>query len=583
MNSDEALLDEITSTEILNYGAITTDELYWTVGRAVGSNSTTDLDGTLNVDGTSRFRDYVTMDDSLNVKMFADFDANVNIDGAVQIDLTLDVDGATDIDNTLDVLGATTLRNTLNTMGNADFDQDVNIDGNLQVDLNLNVDGVTTLDETTVDGTLDVTGNTDINGTLDVLGNSIFRDYVTMNDSLNVKMFADFDANVNIDGAAQIDLTLDVDGNTDLDGTLDVAGNSTFRDYVTMNDSLNVKMFADLDAGLNVDGTTTMDSLNAHGNADFDLNVNIDGNTQIDGTLDVDGAADFDATINVDGNATFNDFATFNDSVLVQKHLRINTDPSITNVTTMAEAELEVRNLAGSRIFQVDGHNSITTIQNLVIQQAFTANGNITAGGDFIGDDVRASGFVTTGTGVFGNHWPTHPTLDWDVVTRKDYVDYHREAQIGVPTAYSYDASLISGIVNPQYNDAVYYLNGNVVFYHDSTTTASGPAVPITSPNTGDNYTITVKGSNFTDLLTSIGGIDEVSAQLWLENNVLDLGAAHSFDVVDDETITFNIGYSDLDALTDCTSGVIRPTLALGRATDGFHMTGLHFFFDIVE
>jgi hypothetical protein len=92
-----------------------------------------------------------------------------------------------------------------------------------------------------------------------------------------------------------------------------------------------------------------------------------------------------------------------------------------------------------------------------------------------------------------------------------------------------------------------------------------------------------VKGNNFTGLLSAIGGTDEVSAQLWLENNVLDLGAAHSFDVVDDETITFNIGYSDIDALTDCTSGIVRPTLALGRATDGFHMTGLHFFFDIVE
>jgi hypothetical protein len=130
----------------------------------------------------------------------------------------------------------------------------------------------------------------------------------------------------------------------------------------------------------------------------------------------------------------------------------------------------------------------------------------------------------------------------------------------------------------------VYYLNGNVVFYHDSTSVASGPAVPITSPNTGDNYTITVKGANFQGLIAAAGGLTEVEAQLWLENNYVDLSSvAHSYDVVDDNTITFNIGYSDLDALTDCTSGVIRPTLALGRTGIGFHMTGLHFFFDIVE
>jgi hypothetical protein len=43
------------------------------------------------------------------------------------------------------------------------------------------------------------------------------------------------------------------------------------------------------------------------------------------------------------------------------------------------------------------------------------------------------------------------------------------------------------------------------------------------------------------------------------------------------------VGYSDIDPMTDCTSGIVRPTLALGTATGGFHMTGLHFFFDIVE
>jgi hypothetical protein len=75
-----------------------------------------------------------------------------------------------------------------------------------------------------------------------------------------------------------------------------------------------------------------------------------------------------------------------------------------------------------------------------------------------------------------------------------------------------------------------------------------------------------------------------VSAQLWLENNKLDLTfASHKYTVVNDSTITFTVGYRDIDPLTDCTSGVVRPTLALGTATGGFHMTGLHFFFDIIE
>jgi hypothetical protein len=165
-------------------------------------------------------------------------------------------------------------------------------------------------------------------------------------------------------------------------------------------------------------------------------------------------------------------------------------------------------------------------------------------------------------------------------------VDYHRTNQTGVPTAFSYDASLISPATGftAQYNDAVYYLNGNVVFYHDSTSVAAGPA-SIATPNAGDNYTITVKGANFRSLLTSAGGNTAVEAKLWLENTSLLLDPAlhnYSVNAAGDE-LSFNLGYSDIDALTDCTSGVVRPTLALGTATGGFHMTGLHFFFDIVE
>jgi hypothetical protein len=154
-------------------------------------------------------------------------------------------------------------------------------------------------------------------------------------------------------------------------------------------------------------------------------------------------------------------------------------------------------------------------------------------------------------------------------------VDYHRMAQTDVPTAFSYDASLTGIDTTGNVNNAVYYLNGNVVLYSDSATTAA---------NDSANYLITVKGANFQNLLTSIGGLTDVAAQLWLENNSVNLTfASHKYTVVDDNTITFTVGYGDIDPLTDCTSGVVRPTLALGTATGGFHMTGLHFFFDIVE
>ena len=137
---------------------------------------------------------------------------------------------------------------------------------------------------------------------------------------------------------------------------------------------------------------------------------------------------------------------------------------------------------------------------------------------------------------------------------------------------------MLSGIGHGlDYNDAVYYLNGNVVLYNDSASTLGASGV------TDMNYTITVKGANFEDLLTSVGGLTDVEGKLWLENNSVDLDGDFNFNVVNDSTITFNIGYDAINALTDCTSGVVRPTLALGTATGGFHMTGLHFFLDIVE
>jgi len=328
---------------------------------------------------------------------------------------------------------------------------------------------------------------------------------------------------------------LDVDGATDIDNTLDVLNDATFQDDVTVQDSLKV-----------------------NGSADIDANLTVNGNTDLDGTLDVDGTANFD------------DFTTFNDSVLVGMHVRINT-PAYTGAisSVLDDPEFEVRNTAGALIFQVDGHNNQTTVQNLMIQNLMTVNGNFIASGDISGDEINASEGMTAGSNVFANNWPT--ATEWNAVVRKDYVDYHRMAQTDVPTAFSYDASLTGIDTVGTGNNAVYYLNGNVVLYNDSTDTDN------------DNYTITVKGANFQNLLTALGGTTEVSAQLWLENNFLDLSTTHDFDVVDDNTITFNISYDDIDPMTDCTSGIVRPTLALGTATGGFHMTGLHFFFDIVE
>ena len=76
-----------------------------------------------------------------------------------------------------------------------------------------------------------------------------------------------------------------------MESTLNVTGTSTLAGLnaqATTTTTLNATGAADLDAGLNVDGATTMDA------------------TQMDGDLDLNGSADISGTLNVTGLITGN-------------------------------------------------------------------------------------------------------------------------------------------------------------------------------------------------------------------------------------------------------------------------------------
>jgi hypothetical protein len=467
---------------------------------------------------------------------------------------------------------------------------------------------------------------------------------------------------------------------------LDVDGNATFHSNVQVDDNLNV------------DGITTVDSLNVHDNADFDANVNIDGNTQIDGTLDVDGATDLDGTLDVQGatnlqstltvagNATFNEYVDMNDTLDVAKAGIFRT-PAPTGTGVDAQGELVVLNKFGARIFEVDGHNDLITIQNLLVQNDFDYNGDLEVSGDLSAGFGNFSMYVESGANTLNTMIP----LQNNHLTRKDYVDgqisnvldsvqvamdsiaahrteldalaggnedlqdaidslalvtdtlrldvdslftfteyvqlaflsldsifdfdvngsgnvisntvdslftlaaigadslaahrtdidslftlagmaidtagvfrdsldsYHARLEVleGRPEAWSYDASITGITSDGSTNAVVYYLNGNVVLYQDSTDAEN------------KNYTITIIGEN-------LNGSD---IKLYAENNSYDVDG----DVDADWTATssqasFKIGYDDIDGLVACTEGVVRATLVI----DG-KMTGLHLFFDLVN
>jgi len=409
------------------------------------------------------------------------------------------------------------------------------VTGNATLSADLDVDGTSNLDNTDIDGTLDVSGDVDMHATLDVDGNT------TVGGTLGVTGNATLSADLDVDGTSNLD-------NTDIDGTLDVSGD------VDMHATLDVTGNTDIDGTLDVDGTTTLDSLNASEGVDFDSTLNVDGTSQ------------FNDDVNVDATLTA-------DTAVVEHYLRVQTPtlPGGTSTTIISKPEFAVVNATGNNIFSVDGHNELTTIQNLIVTDQATWTGNLEVSGNLEADDILSNSQVVAGGSNYGSNWPTDGT-DNNVLTRRDYVDYHRINQTDVPQFFSYDASLIAAAsADPDYNEAVYYMNGNVVLYADSAAT------------TGDNYTFTIVGKNFDQFRDADGSLTndgDIEASLWAENNEFSLNG--NITRVDATTMTFTLGYDDVNSIVACTDGVVRPHLSVGTIDGGQFATGIYLFLDIV-
>jgi hypothetical protein len=354
-----------------------------------------------------------------------------------------------------------------------------------------------------------------------------------------------------------------------------------------------------VDLNLDVDGVTTVDSLNAAEGVDFDSTLHVDGNTDVDGNFDVDGvttldslnAAEgvyFESTLEVDGTSQFNDDVNVDatltaDSATTEYHLMVQTPDMVlatVGSTIFGMPEFEVQNMNDVPVFQVDGHTEMTTVKDMTVSNSLTiaSSAGLNVAGSFTaGQAITSSQAVYAGpsgtSGANGEfqdaYWPG--ATDYNQLVRKDYVDYHRVSETDVPQAYSYDASLItSSALDPDYNEAVYYMNGNVVLYEDSL------------DQDGKNYLFTVRGVNF-DMIrdgntTGLVADDEVIGYLWAENNSYELTITR----VSDTELTFELGYDDINGIVACTDGVVRPTLSIGGLNNQQNMTGLTFFLDIV-
>ena len=449
-------------------------------------------------------------------------------------------------------------------------------------------------------------GDADIwaGNSLELSGNAVASitgdsDYITLGDTVNqfyflnddgedfLHIYGDYNVAIEADGAAGLELSYEDNVALLYGDSVLIDGRFVVRDDADFYSSVHVDGNTDVDGDFDVDGITTVDSLNASLGVDFESTLHVDGNTDVDGDFDVDGvttvdslnAAEgvyFESTLEVDGHTaldstlTVDDFAQFNDTVSVAKHLVVETPtlPAGTSAGIIDEPEFAVKNAGGDYIVQVDGHNDIMTVQNLTVTDQAYWTGNMEVTGDISGDNIISTSGMFAGNTNYGYNWPSDGT-DFNMLTRRDYVDYHRINQTDVPQAWSYDADLIASATTDYYAEAVYYMNGNVVLYADSVS------------QWDKNYRFTIKGSNFDQFRDSDGSLvadDEVLLRLWAENNYVDLNATRQ----DAETLTFQLGYNDINNIVACTDGVVRPTVALGTEDGGYFMTGLHLFLDIV-
>ena len=266
----------------------------------------TELNQTLNVDGSATFQDNVTINAD---NKFFKIETNTG-----DPKFTVDTDnGNTDIRGTLDVTGATKLKNTLDVTGKSNFDstQDassatnggaVTIDGGASVALKLfvgsdfDVDGDTTLDKLTVDELATFNKNIDANEDLDVDGDTTL-------DKLTVDELATFNGNIDanedldVDGRTELDTTnisesLNVVGITTLsaDGGITTTGGRLFTKEFEASGVSTFKNDIDADGNLDVELTSTFVGITTQKSTMFMTQSSTSGVATFKNTVDLDGA-----------------------------------------------------------------------------------------------------------------------------------------------------------------------------------------------------------------------------------------------------------------------------------------------------
>jgi cytoskeletal protein CcmA (bactofilin family) len=305
-------------------GGVNSTNTQWTED-AIINNGDTVINGGLDVSGVAVFSDTVYMQGALDVDGPTWLDGTLDVDGSAEFDSDvsiaqgLSVTGGTDTD-TLNVSDTSTFGGLATFNGGVDVASgDLTVSDNVTIAGNLDVDGDTTLDDTTVDGTLDVTGAATFESTVDVGGSLTVSDVSNLWGDVNVggdiDLFNDgkiTTGNITIDGTTD---TITVGGNTTTiqDGLVTVNGvgagsysgtttidggrvttnNGVYTNYLQASDAY---VSNDLNVG---EDLTVGDELDVGGAATFSDTVTVEGHTQLNGGLTAEGAGNYESSNSV--------------------------------------------------------------------------------------------------------------------------------------------------------------------------------------------------------------------------------------------------------------------------------------------
>jgi hypothetical protein len=295
---------------------------------------------------------------------------------------------------------------------------------------NIDVIGLSTLADTTINGTLQVTGNVTHTGNIQVLGTSTL-DSIIVNQKLQLEEIL-IDDNFITTTTSNADLELRAAGtgkvivpndNVEITNDLDVNGTFTVNN-ITSTGTIVANSYSTGD--LLVDDnfiTTTLSNSNLELRANGTGDVLIPNNdVTIDNTLNVDGITTLAAT-------TINGVVTASSDVDVNGDFTVNGNHSITGGTFInGTAQFEDIQIAGN-VIQTTESNSDLEIRTqsgqdiLIPNSDVSVTGNLTVSGQLTVGDIQSTGTIeannfTTGDVLIDDNFITTTTSNSDLELR---------------------------------------------------------------------------------------------------------------------------------------------------------------------